>query len=142
MRRMGTNLANTGTALLAVAGVNVFVLLCACILLTSYRPLLYGVNIQPADTHYVMEAYDRTGSHVITVSPGEIPRFFLEDREIEGGLDGIDTVLAAWDCPAPSRVTVIIACDEAVSIGTIQALTDRILLHGFNCAFFGRPAND
>lgn len=139
---MGTSPANTGTALLAVAGVNVFVLLCVCVLLTSYRPLLYGVNIQPAGTHHVMESYDRSGSHVITVSPGEVPRFFLEDREIDGGLDGIDAILDTWDCPTPSRVTVIIACDEAVSIGTIQALTDRILLHGFNCALSGRPAND
>ncbi len=142
MRRLRTNLKVTGTALLAAAGVNVVVLLCMCVLLTSYRPLRYGVNIHPADTHYVIEAYDRTGSHIIAVSPGETPRFFLESQEIHGGFDGVEKVLASWDCPNPSRITVIVACDEAVSIGTIQKLTDLILLHGFNCAFFGRPAND
>lgn len=142
MRRIRSNLNGTGFAILIAAGVNLFVLLCMCVLLTSYRPPRYGVNIKPAASHFIIGAYDRSLSHIITISPGETPRFFLDDREVPDGLEGIGKQLTEWDCPTPSRVTIIIVCDEAVAVGSVQRLADKILMHGFTCAFYGRPSTD
>ena len=142
MRRIRSNLKGSGFAILIAAGVNLFVLLCMCVLLTSYRSPKYGVNISPASSHFSIGAYDRSLSHIITGSPGETPRYFLEDREIPGGLNGLDRQLAEWDCHIPSRVTVIIVCDEAVAVGSVQQLADKVLSHGFTCALYGRPSTD
>lgn len=141
MRRIRSNLKGSGFAILILAGVNLFVLLCMCVLLTSYRAPRYGVNLQPAETHFVLGAYDRSLSHIVTITPGEVPRFYVENDEVEGGLEGMESVLESWETPTPSHVTVIIVCDEAVSVGVVQQLADKVLMHGFNCAFFGRPAH-
>lgn len=141
MRRIRSNLKGSGFAIIVLAGVNLFVLLCMCVLLTSYRAPRYGINLRPAESHFVLGSYDRSLSHIITITPGEIPRFYVENDEIQGGLDGMEDVLKSWENPNPSHVTVIIVCDEAVSIGTVQQLADMILSHGYNCAFFGRPAH-
>ena len=140
MRRIRSNLKGSGFAIIILAGVNLFVLLCMCVLLTSYRAPRYGINLRPAASHFVIGSYDRSMSHIITVTPGETPRFFLEDREVPNGLEGIDAVLDEWKCASPSRVKVIIVCDEAVSVGSIQQLADKVMSHGYTCAFFGRPA--
>ncbi|MCH5285205.1 MAG: hypothetical protein J1E42_06350 [Akkermansiaceae bacterium] len=142
MRRVRSNLKGSGFAIIILAGVNLFVLLCMCVLLNSYRPPRYGINVRPAASHFVIGSYDRALSHIITVTPGETPRFFLEDREVTRGLDGMDEVLDAWASPTPAQVTVIIVCDEAVAVGTIQQLADKIMTRGYTCAFFGRPALD
>ena len=141
MRRIRSNLKGSGFAIIVLAGVNLFVLLCMCVLLTSYRAPRYGINLRPAESHSVLGSYDRSLSHIITITPGEIPRFYVENDEIQGGLDGMEDVLKSWENPNPSHVTVIIVCDEAVSVGTVQQLADMILSHGYNCAFFGRPAH-
>lgn len=140
MRRVRSTLKDSGFAIIILAGVNLFVLLCMCVLLTGYRPPRYGINVRPAPSQFAIDAYDRSLSHIITITPGETPRFFLEDREVTDGLKGIDAVLDAWACPNPSRVTIIIVCDEAVSIGSVQRLADKVMSHGFTCAFFGRPS--
>ena len=140
MRRVRSNLKGSGFAIIILAGVNLFVLLCMCVLLTSYRPPTYGINVHPADTHFTIGAYNRDSSHIITVTPGDPPRFFTGDREMAHGPEGIDATLDAWASSTPAEVTVIIVCDEAVAVGTIQQLVDKILTRGYHCAFFGRPA--
>ena len=140
MRRIRSNLKGSGFGIIVLAGVNLFVLLCMCVLLTGYRAPRHGANIRPAASHFVIGSYDRSLSHIITVTPGETPRFFTEDQEITNGLDGIDAILDKWNSPTPTRVTVIIVCDEAVAVGSIQQLADKIMSHGYTCAFFGRPA--
>ena len=134
MRRIRSNLNGSGFAIVVLAGVNLFILLCACVLLTSYRAPRFGVNIRPAATHFSIERFDRSLSHIITITPGETPRYYSEDKEIPGGLT---------ETPVrPDSITIIIACDEAVSIGTVQTLADVIMQHGFTCAFYGRPPTD
>lgn len=142
MRRVRSNLKGSGFAMIILAGVNLFVLLCMCLLLTSYRAPRHGLNLRPATTHFVIGAYDRSQSHIITVTPGDPPRIYLEDREIAEGLEGVDEALDAWQTPTPAGVTVVIVCDEAVSVGVAQQLADKVLTHGYTCAFFGRPALD
>ena len=142
MRRVRSNLKGSGFAIIILAGVNLFVLLCMCVLLTGYRPPRYGINVRPAPSQFAIDAYDRSLSHIITITPGDPPRFYLEDHEIAQGLQGVDAELDAWQCPSPAGVTVIIVCDEAVSIGAAQQLADKVLTHGYTCAFFGRPTTD
>ena len=142
MRRIRSNLNGSGFAIVVLAGVNLFILLCACVLLTSYRAPRFGVNIRPAATHFSIVRFDRSLSHTIT--PGETPRYYSEDKEIPGGLTGVKRLLDKWkETPVrPDSITIIIACDEAVSIGTVQTLADVIMQHGFTCAFYGRPPTD
>ena len=142
MRRIRSNLKGSGFAMIILAGVNLFVLLCMCLLLTSYRAPRHGLNVRPAASHFVLDAYDRSHSHIITVTPGNPPRFYLEDHEIANGLAGVDAELDAWKAKTSAQVTIIIVCDEAVSVGAVQQLADKVLSHGFTCAFFGRPASD
>lgn len=142
MRRVRSNLKGSGFAIIILAGVNLFVLLCMCLLLTSYRSPRHGFSVKPAVSHFVIGAYDRSQSHIITVLPGNPARFYAEDHEIPQGLAGVDAELESWRTPTPAGVSVIIVCDEAVSVGDVQQLVDKVLTHGYTCAFFGRPAPD
>lgn len=139
MKRIRSSLNGTGFAIIAIAGVNLFLLLCLCVLLNTHRLPRYGVSVRPAESHFVIGNFDRSCSHILTITPGDTPRFFLEEKEVKGGLDGVEALLKEWDSPNPERVVIVLVCDEAVSVGTVQQVTDRVLLHGFTCAFSGRP---
>lgn len=142
MKRVRSSLKGNGFHIVVIALLNLFLLLCICVLLHHHRLPRYGANVRPAATHFVMGAYDRSTSHIITVTPGDTPRFFLEEKEIKGGLDGVEEILKTWDCASPNRVTVVLVSDEAVSVGTMQKLADMVLSHGFTCSFAGLPALD
>lgn len=142
MRRVRSNLKGSGFSIIILAGVNLFVLLCMCLLLTSYRAPRHGFNIRPSTSHFAIGAYDRSLSHIVTITPGHPPRFYVEDHEVANGLEGMDKELDAWANATPASVTVIIVCDEAVAVGDVQQLADKVLSRGYTCAFFGRPAPD
>ncbi len=142
MRRVRSSLKGNGFHIVVIALLNLFLLLCICVLLHHHRLPRYGANVRPAETHFVMGSYDRSTSHIITVTPGESPRFYIEENGIANGLEGVEAVLKSWDCAVPARVTVVLVCDEAVSAGTLQILADMVLSHGFTCTFAGRPALD
>lgn len=142
MRRVRTSLKGNGFHIVVIALLNLFVLLCICVLLHHHRLPRYGANVRSAATHFVMGSYDRSNSHIITVTPGDVPRFFIEEKEVKEGLAGVEKILKSWDCAAPNRVTVVLVCDEAVAVGTMQRLADMVLMHGFTCTYAGRPALD
>lgn len=142
MRRIRSRLSDSGLSVIALAGVNLVLLLCLCVLLNTHRLPKYGLNVIPAESHFLISQFDRTQSHVITITPGREPRFFLEGREIKNGMHGVEEALSQWDGPLSSRVTVVLVCDNAVPAGTVQSVVDRILSHGFNCALSGRPTTD
>lgn len=142
MKRVRSGLNDSGFPIVVIAGVNLFLLLCLCVLLSNHRMPRYGAGVRPAESHFIMGRQDRAHTHLLTVLPGETPRVFLEDREIEGGLNGVESVLAGWDCASPSRVSVVLVCDEAAPAGALQKLADMVLCHGFSCSFAGRPAVD
>lgn len=141
MRRVRSNLNGTGLPIVAAAGINLFMILCVCVLLQNHRLPRFGYNVKPYESHFVIDSYDRSVSHIITVTPGKTPRFFLEENEIPGGMEGIEECLRSWKNPEidSSLVTVNLVCDEAVSAGTLQQLTDMILRYGYTCVFSGRP---
>ena len=142
MRRVRSNLKGSGFAIIILAGVNLFVLLCMCLLMTSYRAPRHGLNVRATTSHYALGAYDRSQSHVITVTPGDPPRIYMEDREVAHGIEGLDSELDAWSASAPAGVTVIIVSDEAVAVGIVQKVMEKVIKHGYTCALFGRPALD
>ena len=142
MRRVRTSLKGNGFHIVVIALLNLFVLLCICVLLHHHRLPRYGANVRSAATHFVMGSYDRSNSHIITVTPGNVPRFFIEEKEVKEGLAGVEKILKSWDCAAPNRVTVVLVCDEAVAVGTMQRLADMVLMHGFTCTYAGCPALD
>lgn len=142
MHKIRSSLSSGGFAIVVIAFVNLFVLVCLSILLGLHRSPVFGMQISPAESHFVMGMYDRSMSHVITIAPGEPPRFFLEENELPGGLEGMEPMLQKWDCSTPSRVTVILVCDRAVPAGIIQKVADQVLMHGFNCTLSGIPPKD
>ncbi len=140
MKRIGsTKLGSGGPVILVVAGINLFLLLCMCVLLGTHVLPRYGVNVRPAASHFVMSAYDRSQTHLITISAGMPPCYYLEGKLIPGGLNGVEEQLNAWDCASPARVVVLLVADDVVPSGDVQRLADRILLHGFTCMIAARP---
>lgn len=142
MRRVRSKLSDSGSSVLALAGVNLVLLLCLCVLLNTHRQPKYGMNVCPAESHFVFSQFNRARTHVLTITPGSEPRLFVEGNEVKGGLNGLEKVLRSWDDGYPARVSIILVCDAAVPAGTLQYVTDRILVHGFNCALSGRPATE
>ncbi len=134
-----TKLGNGGPTIIVLAGFNLFLLLCMCVLLGTHVLPRYGVNVRPAASHFVMSTYDRSQTHLITITPGMPPCYYLEGKMIPGGLNGVEEQLRAWDCPSPSRVVVLLVADDAVPSGDLQRLADRVLLHGFTCMVAARP---
>ncbi len=140
MKRIrSTKLGSGGATILVVAGMNLFLLLCMCVLLGTHVLPRYGVNVRPAASNFVMSAYDRSQTHLITITSGMPPCYYLEGKLIPGGINGVEEQLRAWDCPSPARVVVLLVADDVVPTGDVQRLADRIMQHGFTCMLAGRP---
>lgn len=141
MSRVRSRLGEGGFGIIAIAVVNLFLLLCLCVLLNTHRLPRYGLVVRPSESHFIIGAIDRTNVHHITITPGDPPRFYESAIEIKGGISGLEKRLEEWAAGAstPDRVVIIITCDEAVSSGTAQRVADMVLLRGFTCTFSGRP---
>ncbi|MBR5886847.1 MAG: hypothetical protein IKZ07_01430 [Akkermansia sp.] len=140
MRRVRSKLQDSATPVVALAGINLVLLLGLCVLLNTHRLPKYGLNICPAESHFVLSRYDRNFSHVITITPGERPRLYLEGTEITGGVQGLEPLLQSWEDGHPGRVSVILVCDVAVPVGIVQQIADQVLLHGYNFSLSARPS--
>lgn len=140
MRRVRSTLKQSGFPILVVAGVNLFLVLCVCVLLSNHLGPRFGYTVQPQESHFRISSYDRDNTHIVSVAPGEQPRIYVGANLLRGGLDGFEQQLCSWDCPNPSRVTIILVLDKAVPSGVAQRLTDMILTHGFTCSYAAVPA--
>lgn len=140
MRRVRSTLKSAGLPILVVVGVNLFLVLCMCVLLTNHVTPRFGYTVQPQESHFTLGAYDRNNTHIVSVAPGEEPRLYVGADIVQGGFDGFEQHLASWDSPNPSRTSVILVIDKAVSAGVVHRLTDMILSHGFTCSYAGVPA--
>ncbi len=138
MKRIPVKLGSGGPTILVVAGINLFLLLCMCVLLATHLLPRYGFNVRPAASHFVMSSYDRNQTHLITITSGMPPSYYLEGKMIAGGLNGVEQQLSSWDCVSPARVVVLLVADEAVPSGDVQRLADRVLMHGFTCMVAAR----
>lgn len=140
MRHIRSTLTDSGASALFVSAALLMIVLVACVLLTNHLVPSYGIRVRPADTHFVMGAYDRSNFHIVSVLPGETPTLYAESAPVEGGIDGFPGLLETWNDGHPSRVTVILVPDEAVPTGTINRLADMVLSRGYNCSISGTPA--
>lgn len=140
MRRIRSRLNDNGTSALVVSAVALILALGSCVLLTYHVGPRYGVRVRPESSHFVMGAYDRSQTHIISVAAGDAPRLYVGAELVAGGMDGIDEHLTRWDCENPARVTVVLVADSAVSAGTMQKLADKVLCHGFNCCLGAVPS--
>ena len=140
MKRIrSTRLGSGGATILVVAGITMFLLICLCVVLGVHALPRFGVNVRPAESHFVMSAYDRSQTHFLTIAAGTPSNYYLEGKIIKGGLNGVEEQLRAWDCASPANVVVVIVSDAAEPAGDVQRLADRILLHGFTCMMAARP---
>lgn len=142
MRRVSSTLRDSGFPIVITVGANLVLLLCACVLFSNHLTPSYGVRVRPAATHFVMGSYDRSHMRIITVMPGNEPRFYIDSLEVAGGYEGLQQALTSWKRPNPSQLTVILNADEAVPHGVLQRLMDMVLSHGFTCTLTGRPDLD
>ncbi len=103
----------------------------------------FGVSIAPAESRFHMGSYDPKFMRVLTVAPGDAPRFFLESELLEGGYEGVeralDNLLAATPAEDRHRLTIVIYADQSVSIGTERRLFDLVLSKGMMCAGAAEP---
>lgn len=142
MRRVRSTLRDGGAPILLIAGVNLFLVLCLCVLLTNHLVPRYGVTVRPAESHFVMDGYDRSLVHIVSVAPGDEPRIYVGSELLPGGISAFRLQLDEWKKQAknPSEVTVVLVVDEAVSAGAVQQLTDMVLCCGFVCSYSAVPA--
>lgn len=140
MRRVRSTLKEGGFPILVVAGVNLFLVLCVCVLLSNHLGPRFGFTVQPDESHFSIGSYDRDRTHIVSVAPGDMPRIYVGSKLVRKGYEGFEKHLASWNAPNPSRVSVILVIDKAVSSGVVNKLTDMILSHGFTCSYAGVPA--
>lgn len=143
MRRVRSTLGSPGYPIVIAAGATLFLLFCFIMWSSVHRLPRYGVNVYPPESHFVMEEYNRNNFHIITVTPGEHPRIYVEGVILQGGLEALPAKLDEWAAATPGRkqnTTVIIEGDPAVSYGTICKLVDMILQRQFTLSLQGRPA--
>lgn len=124
---------------MVMAGINLFLVLCVCVLLTNHLTPRYGVTVQPQNSRFVIGSYDRDNMHIVSVAPGNVPRLYVGSELVNGGYEGFEEFLTSLDVPNPSRVSIVLVIDKAVSAGAVQRLTDMVLAHGFTCSYAGVP---
>ncbi len=142
MQRVRSTLPDLGFTLVLIAWANMLLLLCICVLLNNHTLPQFGFDIHSAESHFSMSSIDRTHTHIITISAGESPRFFLNMEELPSTWDGIQNTLKKLASEDASRTHIVIMQDEAVSVGTTQRLVDMILSEGYRCSLAARPFLD
>ena len=140
MRRVRSSLKNGGFPILVIALVNLFLVLCVCVLLSNHLVPRFGYSVQPQESHFVIGAYDRDNTHIVSVAPGDTPRLYVGSELVRDGYAGFEKHLSSWDAPNPSRISVILVLDKAVSSGVSMRLTDMILSRGYTCSYAAVPA--
>lgn len=126
--------------MLVVTAVNLFLVLCVCVLLPNHLGPHYGYTVQPQESHFVIGSYNRDFTHIVSVAPGDVPRIYVGSELVRGGYEGFQKRLESWNTGSPARVTVILVLDKAVSAGVAQHLTDMVLSCGFSCSHAAVPA--
>lgn len=140
MRRIRSRLHDMGGTVLVLSGISLLLALCCCVLVTHHVAPRYGVRVRPAASHFTMGAYDRSQTHILSVSAGDAPRLYDGAVRVAGDMQGVEPLLAQWAGETPSRVTVVLVADSAVTAGTLQLLADKVLSHGMNCNIGAVPS--
>lgn len=140
MRRVRSTLKEGGFPIVVVAAMNLFLVLCICVLLSNHLVPRFGYTVQPQESRFVIGSYNRDYTHIVSVAPGDEPRIYVGSELVRGGYEGFEQYLEQWKVTNPSRVSVILVLDKAVSSGVSHRLTDMILAHGYSCSYAAVPA--
>lgn len=141
MRKVRSRLTSGGGSILVLTGANLFILLCVCVLLSNHLVPRYGCRVNPSESFFVMGAYERENSHIVTITAGDSPRIYDGSYLIEGGIAGFGARLEEWkrEVALNTKLHVVLVPDRAVSSGTLQQITDMILSCGFTCSYAAVP---
>ena len=139
MQRVSSQLKETGYPIIAAAALSLILLLAVLGIMRAHAQPKFGADILPAESNYLMGQYDRSNTYLITIAPGDEPRFYMQSQEVENGLEGISAKLDEWEGDSPARVKVIIMQDESIPIGVTQKLINIVLKRGFTCSLAARP---
>lgn len=142
MRRIRSRLNDSGAAALTVCGVSLMLALCCCVLLTNHLVPRYGARVRPGASRFIMGAYDRSQSHIVSIAAGETPRIYVGSELVPEGINGVEPLLDAWKGNSPSRVMVVLMPDCAVSSGTVQQIVEMVMRRGMNCSIGAIPDID
>lgn len=120
---------------------NVLILVFVMTLASSYIESNYGYGVKVPSSRFMMNV---TGTrYVLSVTAGENPVFFLNNKRVTGGLpmlrNELGRIAGAYGEGGGSRTTIILYFDRAVSHGMEQELINLILEKGMNCAVAARP---
>ncbi len=142
MRKVRSRLTGGGGSILILSGANLFILLCVCVLLTNHLVPRYGCRVNPSESHFVMGAYDRESSRIVTIAAGDSPQIYDGSLLVEGGIAGFGARLEEWkrETGLNAKLHIVLVPDRAVSSGTLQQITDMILSCGFTCSYAAVPA--
>ncbi len=102
----------------------------------------YGYEVKAPSSSFLMSV---TGDlEFISVTAGEQPAFYLGNRLIEGGLDGLsaelDRLALEHERRDGGRMSVALRMDAAVSRALEQQLVDLILSKRLTCYIAAEPA--
>lgn len=141
MRRVSSRLSDNGSSVLVVAGVLLMLALCVCVLLPHPLTPEYGLRVRPEGSSFAIGAYDRANTHIISVTAGNPPMVFDGSEQLPDGMRGLAARMQEWrsSTDTPDGITVVFVVDKAVSVGTIQRLSDMTLKAGFRCCFANIP---
>lgn len=118
------------------------VLVCVLTMMTSRVGMAYGYEVKAPSSRFLMNIVGDV--EFIAVTAGEQPAFYIGNRLIEGGLNGVsaelDRMVREKD-ESGRRMGVALRLDSAVSRALEQQLVDLVLTKGMTCYIASEPAD-
>ncbi|MEG0024371.1 MAG: hypothetical protein RR250_00600 [Akkermansia sp.] len=120
---------------------DVVILVFVLTMLTSRIGSDYGFNVKLPSSQFLINATD--DRYVLSVTAGENPIFFINNKRMDGGLPQLKAELSriagTYGEDGAGRVTVVLYFDQAVNRGLEQSVVDMVLDKGMNCAVAAEP---
>ncbi len=131
--------------ILGSVGLNVVILVFVLTLISSGILPRYGVSVVPAESRYHIGTYDPAYMRVLTITPGDSPRCFLESKLIKDGVRGLsrefDELIEKTPQEHRHHLTIVLYADKSISLGMVQSVIDLVLSKGMHCASAAEPGH-
>ncbi len=125
-----------------VVFLDLVVLVCVLTVLTSRVGMSYGYEVKAPSSGFLMNVVGEI--EFISVTAGEAPAFYIGNRLIDGGLDGVgaelDRMARENEAKGGARMSIGLRLDSAVSRALEQQLVDMVLSKGLTCYIAAEPA--
>ncbi len=127
MKLESTLRPNSGL-LFAAPMLDVIILLLVFFVLSSNFVVKSGVPVDLPVSSSILPPV--SGSHIITVLPGNSPRIFFNEREI--GFADLETAL---DEASPQHRHVVIMADRTAAFGVVMRISELVTTRGYDLAY-------